>query len=271
MTLVHSLSQIPSEVQIRKQLVRIIFGSRVWCPDCGRQCYVTPLQKNHVWRCRACRNKFSLTSVTWLKGMKLSLQHLWALIWCWQKKIPIQQAQALLHISIPTIRRYYELFRDHLDLDFEVILEGEVQMDEMFVKEGFVIGAKDIQRKRLKLKVISQPYPVKKDALDFIQTHVKPGSVLCTDGGGIYHGCEKWWPLTHIHDIHKRFEFEITSEIEGTWANLRTFMRRMYHHVTFKKFPKVVAEFEARYSQPQLFNSVLSYLKNSMYPVKLAF
>ncbi len=203
--------------------------------------------------------------------MKLSMQHFWCLIWCWQKKLPIQQTQELLQLSLPTVRRYYELFRDHLDLDFDVILEGNVQMDEMFVKQGFVIGAKDIQRKKIRLKVLSQPYPVKKDALDFIQTHVKPGSVLCTDGGAIYKGCEAWWPLTHVKDIHKRFEFEITSEIEGIWANLRTFMRRMYHHVTFKKFPKVVAEFEARFSQPELFESVLTYLKNSLYPVTLAF
>jgi transposase-like protein len=271
MTLVHALSQIPSERQIRRQLVKIIFGPRVWCPDCGRQCHVQCMEKNKTWRCRVCRNKFSLTSMTWLKGMKLSMEHLWALIWCWQKKIPIQQACDLLNVSIPTVRRYYALFRDHLDLDFEVILEGSVQMDEMFVKRGCVIGGKDIKRKKIKLSVLSVPYPVKKDAMDFIQRHVKPGSILCTDGGAIYKGCEKWWPLTHVKDIHKRFEFEITSEIEGMWANLRTFIRRMYHHVTFRKFPKIVAEFEARYSEPQLFNSVLNYLKNALQPVTIAF
>jgi len=251
--------------------VKIVFGPRVWCPDCGRQRYVQCLEKNTLWRCKACRNKFSLTSLTWLKGMKLSMEHLWALIWCWQKKIPIQQAQDLLGISIPTVRRYYALFRDHIDLDFEVILEGAVQMDEMFVKRGCVIGAKDIKRKKIKLSVLSAPYPVKKDAMDFIQAHVKPGSLLCTDGGAIYRGCEKWWPLEHVKDIHKRFEFEITSEIEGVWANLRTFIRRMYHHVTFKKLPNVVAEFEARYSQPHLFNSPLNYLKNALQPVTIAF
>lgn len=203
--------------------------------------------------------------------MKLSFRHFWSLVWCWQKKIPVQQAQELLKLSIPTIRHWYELFRDHLDLDFEVVLEGKVQMDEMFTKRACIIGAKDIKRKRIRLKMISDPYPAKKDALDFIQEHVKPGSVLCTDGGAIYRGCESWWPLKHRRDIHKRFEFEITSEIEGIWANLRTFIRRMYHHVTYKMLPKVIAEFEARFSKPELFNSVLGYLKTALYPVKLAF
>jgi hypothetical protein len=203
--------------------------------------------------------------------MKLSARHLWCLIWCWQKKIPIQQTQALLHISVPTIRRYFELFRDHLELDFEVILEGDVQMDEMFAKGRCVMGAKDIKRKKIKLKVLTSPYPSKQDAVTFIQQHIKPGSILCTDGGGIYKGCERWWPIEHIHEIHKRFEFEITSQIEGMWGALRTFIRRMYHHVTFQKFPKVVAEYEARYSNPELFQFPLSFLKNALYPVKLAF
>ena len=271
MTFVPPVSQIPSDIQIRKLLVKIVFGKRVWCPDCHRQKFVVSLEKNRLWRCRSCRNRFSVTSVTWLHGMKLSPRQLWALIWCWQKKIPIPQTQSLLSLSLPTIRRWYELFRDHITLDFEVILEGNVQMDEMFVRGGFVIGAKDTVRKRIRLKVISAPYPVKKDALDFIQEHVRPGSVLCTDGGGIYKGCEKWWPLEHIHEIHKRFEFEITSEIEGIWANLRTFIRRMYHHVTFQKLPKIVAEFEARFSKPELFTSVEKYLSNTLQPVMFAF
>jgi len=272
MTFAHALSQIPTEKQMRGHLIKIIFGSRgVWCPDCGKKNKVVCLEHNKRWRCSRCRNKFSLTSVTWLRGMKISLQHLWCLIWCWQKKIQVDQAVELTKLSLPTVRRYYELFRDHLEVDFDIVLEGNVQMDEMFVKKGFVIGAKDIKRKKIHLKVVSEPYPNKKHAMDFIQQHVKPGSILCTDGGGIYKGCENWWPLKHVHEIHKRFEFEITSEIEGIWAVLRTFIRRMYHHVTFRKFPKVVAEFEARQSHPELFESTLTLLQNLLTPVKLAF
>jgi len=250
--------------------VRIVFGERVWCPDCGRQCHVQALRRNELWRCRKCRNRFSLTSVTWLRGMKLTLVQVWALLWCWQRKLPVQQARDLLGLSVPTVRRWYGLFRDNLSLDFDVVLEGNVQMDEMFVRGGFVIGAKDIRRKRLRLKVVSAPYPTKSDAARFVQEHVRPGSVLCTDGGGIYRGIERSWPLEHVRDIHSRFEFSITSEIEGAWANLRTFMRRMYHHVTFAKLPKVVAEFEARNSRPEMFESPLEYLKNSLVPVRLA-
>ncbi len=271
MTYANSLSQIPGEKQIWRHLQYQVFGKKVACPDCKRKAYVQELQKHKMWRCTKCHNRFSVTSLNWLKGMKISARHLWALIWCWQHRINIQQTQSLIHLSIPTIRRYYELFRDHLNVDFTVVLEGKVQMDEMFVKGAFIIGAKDTIRKKIKLNVVYKKSPNKEDALNLIFNHVKPGSDLYTDGGGIYRGCENWWPVTHKKDIHRKFEFTLTSEIEGLWAVLRTFIRRMYHHVTIEKLAKVVAEFEARYSQQQIFESPLNFLKNSLQPVTLAF
>ena len=271
MTYANSLSQIPQERQIWKHLQHQVFGKKVTCPDCGRKAYVQELQRHKMWRCTKCHNRFSVTSLNWLKGMKISARHLWALIWCWQNKINVQQVQSLLGLSIPTIRRYYELFRDNLNLDFTVVLEGKVQMDEMFVKGAFIIGAKDTIRKKIKLKVVYKKSPDKGDAMNLIFNHVKSHSHLYTDGGAIYRGCANWWPLNHQRDIHRKFEFTLTSEIEGVWAVLRTFIRRMYHHVTLSKLPKVVAEFEARFSQAKIFESPLTFIKNSLCPVTLAF
>lgn len=270
MTYANSLSQIPSEKQIWKKLRKLVFGNTVKCPDCGRQKYVKELQKDKMFRCTKCHNRFSVTNSNWLKGMKISGKHLWVLVWCWQKKMNIQQTRELIGLSVPTIRRYYELFRDNLNLDFDVVLEGLVQMDEMFVRGAFIVGAKDVVRKKMKLNVVYKKSPDRGDAIDLIQNHVKPGSTLCTDGGGIYRGCEKYWPVKHKKDIHSRFEFGLTSEIEGTWAVLRTFIRRMYHHVTIAKLSKVVREFEARYSHKEIFDSPLAFLNNSLKPVTLA-
>jgi transposase-like protein len=272
MTFTCSLSQIPTDAQIHRQLVRVVFGKSVRCPWCWKANRVSRLEHGRKWRCGRCRKPFTLTSVTWLRGCKLSLRHVWALLWCWQRKVPLQQAQALLNLSLPTVRRWYGLFRDHLEPDFEVILEGAVQMDEMFTRGACVMGAKQKGRSgRARLVVLSQPYPTKADAARFVQAHVRPGSTLCTDGGGIYKGIERSWPIAHLHDIHSRFEFEITSEIEGLWGTFRTFVRRMYHHVTTAQLPKTVAEFEARKSNPELFGNPLNYLKKSLYAVKLAF
>ena len=72
--------------------------------------------------------------------------------------------------------------------------------------------------------------------------------------------------MTHRVDIHKKFEFGLTSEIEGMFGNLRTFIRRMYHHTTPEYLPEYVAEFALRLSRPEMFDSPPSYLEKSLRP-----
>jgi len=269
---VNPLSQFPVEKQVLKQLKNVIFGKRVKCPHCHRHNSVVELKKNRLWRCRKCRKRFSLSSINWLKGMKISSAQLWMLVWSWQKKMGVLQAVALSQTTIPTVRRYYELFRDNLQVNCDnIILEGKVQMDEMFVKGAFIMGAKDIIHKKIKMNVVFKKSPERHDAMNLIFQHVKPGSTVYTDGSQIYKKSEQWWPITHKSECHNKFEFSLTSEIEGMWAVLRTFIRRMYHHVTLQKLVKVVAEFEARFSHQELFKYPLNFLKNSLSTVPLAF
>src|SRR3989338_2437749 len=107
---------------------------------------------------------------------------------------------------------------------------------------------------------LSEASPAKCDAAAFLQTYVKPGTILHTDGSGIYKKISDWWPVEHKVDIHKKFEFELTSEIEGMFGVYRTFIRRMYHHVTRDKFPNLVGEFCFRFSHPELFRNPRQYL-----------
>ena len=266
------LSQFPSEKQALKHLRNIVFGKHAQCPHCHRRSSVSELKKNRLWRCRKCRKRFSISSVNWLKGMKISSLKLWIIVWCWQKKLGVLQAASLCTTTIPTIRRYYELFRDNLHVNCDdIILEGKVQMDEMFVKGAFIMGAKDIVHKRIKMNVVFKKSPERHDAMNMIFQHVKPGSTVFTDGSQIYKTSERWWPIKHQFECHNKFEFRLTSEMEGMWGVLRTFMRRMYHHVTLQKLVKIIAEFEARFSHPNLFEYPLNFLKNSLSTVPLAF
>jgi len=96
MTFSCTLSQIPNEKQIARMLKKIIFGKTIRCPDCGRACYVQVLEKDRKWRCKKCRNKFSLISSTWLKSSKLPLQAIVCLVWCWQKQLNVEQTKSML-------------------------------------------------------------------------------------------------------------------------------------------------------------------------------
>lgn len=261
------LKQIPSEAKIKRDLKQILFGKRLFCPGCGSH-QVRRSEKRY--RCRKCRKPFSLTSVTWLKGMKLSLETFWSLLWCWCNKVPVDQTVKLSKLSEPTVRRWFDKFRFHLPDNCQMRLSGIIQMDEAFYggkKGSLFIAAKQKGTRKAVGKVLSRTNLQRQDVTLVLQQHVVPGSQLNTDGHGVYRGIANWWPVSHQYDVHSMFEFSLTSEIEGLFGNFKTFIRRMYHHVTKEKFPELVAEFLARFSHPEYFQSPQSYLKAAILPL----
>lgn len=257
----YTLKHIPSEAQIKKYLRRIIFGSsKLYCPVCH---HTNPLAYEDRYRCRRCRTKFSLLSHTWLSNLKLPLQQWWMLLWCWTTRIPVQQAHKLTNLSEVTVYHWYDQFRCHLPEEYHV-LESIVQLDEAYFTNWCPIAGKQIGSRKLAWQLICETHPDRQHAARFLFDKVQPGSKLWTDGGGIYQGITSYWPVEHSRDIHRKFEFEHTSEIEGVFANLRTFIRRMYHHVTPEKFPDYVREFCFRFSTPELFDSPESYLQKTI-------
>jgi transposase-like protein len=258
-----SLNQIPSETQIKKHLRKIIFGKNIFCPFCRSRKVYSLKDRYH---CRKCRKHFSLISATWLKGMKLSLKTFWLLLWCWTQKVPILQTMKLSGLSEEATRRWFRQFRLHLP-HLEPILEGKIQMDEAYFKSLSLLLAKQEKSKKLAHQIIFKNSVDRTEAANFLFQYVKPKSQLRTDGSSIYQGINRWWPVRHKRDIHRKFEFGLTSEIEGMFGNLRTFIRRMYHHVTPEYLPEIVGEFCLRFSSQEIFESPLSYLEKTIKPV----
>ena len=112
--------------------------------------------------------------------------------------------------------------------------------------------------------MIYKPLVNKTEIFQFLSAWVEPNTRVQTDGASIYSKIEQWWPVDHRVDIHKRFEFGLTSEIEGMFGNLRTFIRRMCHHTTPKYLPEYVSEFCIRFSSSEIFESPLSYFKKTL-------
>lgn len=256
----YQLNQIPSSRQIEKYIRRIVFGKNVFCPACRSRKVV---RYEACYRCLRCRGKFSLLSHTWLGNMKLPYEKFWVLLWSWTCAIPIKQTAALAGLSEKTVRHWFGAFRAHLPRETH-ILERIVQMDEAYFKRSALIMAKQKGTKKLAWEVLHDADPAKTDAVHFLFQKVKPGSKLWTDGGGIYKGISDWWPVEHSRDIHKKFEFAHTSEIEGAFGNYRTFVRRMYHHHWSENLEEYVREFCFRFSSPDLFKNPRYYLSQSL-------
>lgn len=257
------LNQIPSEAKIKQQLRKIIYGKNLHCPRCHKR---DVYSSEGRYRCKKCRKPFSLLTGTWLEGMKLNLRTFYALLWCWTQKIPVLQTQKLCHVGEEAVYHWFREFRLHLP-DLQPILSGKVQMDEAYFKQLSLLLAKQVGSKKLASQIIFKNSVNKTEAAQFLFQNVEPNTRLQTDGGSIYKQIEQWWPVDHRIDIHKKFEFGLTSEIEGMFGNLRTFIRRMYHHATPEYLPEYVSEFCIRFSSPEIFNSPNDYLTKTLKPV----
>jgi transposase-like protein len=264
----YQLNQIPTEAQITKYIRQIVFGKHIHCPHCkSRQTYSVQGR----YRCRKCRVRFSLLSHTWLKNMKVPLQQFWLILWCWTTQIPVRQTVSLTQMSEVTIRHWFEEFRHHLPYNNQV-LDRMVQLDEAYFgghNGKALMMAKEVGTRKLAYVVLPHTSPVREHAAWFLESYVVPHSQLHTDGAAIYKEIDQWWPIYHSRDIHKKFEFELTSEIEGMFGVLRTFIRRMYHHVTVAKLGEYVGEFCYRFSHPEVFESPYQYLLISLSAVPI--
>lgn len=142
-------------------------------------------------------------------------------------------------------------------------LEHLVQLDKAYFGGRYgraLFLGKQIGSRKLAYDILSHTHPAREHAMQFLHAYVAPDTVLNTDGAGIYKEINNWWPVYHNRDIHKKFEFAHTSELEGMFGVLRTFIRRMYHHVTVAKLPSVIGEFCCRFSHPEMFDSPYEYL-----------
>lgn len=256
----YTQNQIPSEAQIRKYIRRILFGKNIFCPKCrSRRVNI----QSGRYRCKDCRVRFSLLSHTWLSNLKLPLQKWWMVLWCWSCAVPVKQTMAWTGLTAKSVTKWFDTFRGHLPQENH-ILERIVQLDEAYFKNMTLMMAKQKGTRNLAYDVIVGNSVQKFHAGYFLFRKVKPGSKLWTDGAAIYKNISKWWNVDHKRDIHKKFQFAHTSEIEGVFGVYRTFIRRMYHHHRSENLEKYVREFCFRFSSPELFKNPLFFLTKSL-------
>lgn len=253
----------PTPTQITKLLRRHLFGRNIFCPGC-KSYSIIRYQKRY--RCRKCNLRFSLLSHTWLVHCRLTLPYLWQLLFCFVHAVPVKQTMKLTRLSEKAVRHWYDEFRKQLFL-LDAKLKGVVQVDEVYLggwKGKAVIAGKEIEAKEVRFHICKTYEPHADDVYEFFDKYISPGSTICTDSSPLYPRICRMFSCLHRRDIHAKFEFHITSEIEGCFGNLRTFIRRMYHHVTVQKLPEYLMEFQYRFSRKNYFSSVDSFLLKTL-------
>jgi transposase-like protein len=255
--------QIPTNRQIKKFFKKVLFGRNIFCPKCRS---FKILKDKTRYRCKNCRRRFSLLSNTFLGNTKLELKAVWLIIWCFVNQIPVKQSQSLTELSEKAVRHWYDILRNQISIK-QPVLKGQIQMDEVYLG-GWggraVLAAKEIKTKQVVLHILESFTVYRTDIVDFIDKYIVSGSTVYTDSYPSYRGIDRMFNIAHKRDSHKKFEFHLTSEIEGLFGVLRTFIRRMYHHVSYEKLPEYLREFQARFSHKEYFKSVDTFLLKTL-------
>ena len=185
--------------------------------------------------------------------------------------MPVKQTTELLDISYPTVFNWYARFREHIPKEkLDCLLSCEVAADELYTKGHCVLGVKEKGTRKIALHVLNAQHAQRQHVVSFLASHVQAETKLCTDGSALYRGIGNWHKLKHEYEIHKKFEFAKTAEIEGVWGVFRTFIRRMYHHVTEYKLEDLANEFVLRFRKDEIFESPLTYWKICLIPEPFA-
>lgn len=268
-----------SERQLHSELRKIIFPpkGRLHCTHC-QSFVVKKLRNENRYHCPRCRKKFSLFSGTWLEHSRIPLTTFMILLWSWMNEYSIGQSCDITRLSVPSVRRYFRLFRIHVVKSTVFKPQKSVQVDEAYFgsyrkSSNFYHGIKKYHLKpkvcvsgiacpslgTLAMRVIEgvKTKPIQ----DFIREKVPRDVHVYSDGSPIYTSLQ----TTHSHTSQTHdLGFHNAAFIEGCWSWTKRRLFKQYHHFTLKYAKEYVRELEWRFNTRKLAKEPLTELRKSL-------
>lgn len=255
-----SLAELPTERRC-KQLVHQLLTKQTGCISCNGK---LSWKREYGW-CKLCRTKVRPKAATWFRSSNLRYQQVFALLHCWQSRQSPGATRLATGLSYTTIRRWYWRFRALVPRDDQTaLLSGVVEVDEAyFGKKRFggqtiVVGAIERDTRRLRLQVIPD---TEQDSLEgFLEQCVARSSLVVTDCHAGYNDIG-FLGFSHESWNHSKGHFAGTNHIEGTWSELKRYLRKLYGCIPTKHLQLVLNEWMARHNSLRLFASPIYFLQ----------
>ena len=232
--------------------------AELWCDQC----------RGHTWseirrgggrkdetkfRCGPCRRERSIRLGSFFSKSKLSLQVLVALIFMFAYRFPIHLVETMLKQSVSqhAIIDWFGFLREICSqwlLDNPTQFGGVgciVEIDECMLKGKrkynrgrmvapgqWVFGAWDRRTGRGMVWLV--PNRRRETLLPLIKRHIRPGTIIYSDGAPMYHSLEHegYHHDVVIHEeefttINEHGQLVHTNSIEGWWGNIKAELKRM--------------------------------------------
>ena len=254
------------------------FESWLWpdgeiaCMKCGSlNAYRVKSGKPMPYRCRDCRQYFSLKTGTAMEDSKLPLR-----LWGWAiylemtnlKGVSSMKLSRDLKVRQPTawymLHRIREAFAD-----VSATFDGPVEVDETYmggleenkhaskkVRVGrgpagktAVVGMKDRPTGKVAAQVL--PDSRRETVQRFVAEHSKPGAKIYTDEGGAYYGLPNRESVQHGVGEWVR-DMAHTNGVESFWSMFKRAHKGVYHQLSAKHLQRYVAEFSGRHNIREL-------------------
>ena len=242
-----------------------------FCPDCGSTNTVPVKDRRPMpYRCKDCRNHFSVRKGTVMQSSKLGLQK-WAialyLTTTGLKGTASMKVYRELGMRQATAWHLMHRIREAFDQGDGKPFPGPVEADETFVGgkrknmskakrkalKGVstmtaVVGTKDRETNRVAARPVERadiPH-----VAGFVAEKTQAGATVYTDQANVYNHLDAWFDHETVnHSVGEYVRGQAhTNGIESFWAMLKRGIVGTYHHMSEKHLDRYVREFAGRHN-----------------------
>ena len=262
-TIIELLKMFPDDEAAEKWFEKQRWPDGPACPQCGSVNHTHTIHKTMRYRCRDCRQFFSVRKGSVMESSNIKLQH-WAIA-IYMVATGLKGVSSLkLHRELGITQKSAWFMLQRIRETFEtghLVLQGEIEVDETYIggkkkKElrgrGPVGKAPVIGAKQRRGKIVAKPVK-RTDGVtltEFVSRSVHPDATIYTDD---YRG---YWQLrknyNHQSVKHSVSEFvrnqAHTNGIESFWALLKRGFHGTHHHFSVKHLNRYVQEFAGRFN-----------------------